>query len=189
MTRAYLSSSVLYSVGRLVVRSPHSCGFGSGCSGRAAGIDEDADHHRDFAAVDQVVHHVLARGRRLRVHERLAIVEDHQAGRDRRVVLRRHVDPVRMRRAGIGFAGQGEGAANFAFRNAVLRQGIGSEMVVDVGLGISDGDWAATRPARVSAREKHPSVYLKVMNRSADRFNTRADEGGETWDNSRRRDS
>src|SRR6266496_2258243 len=30
MTRAYLSSSVLYSVGRLVVWSPHSLAFGSG---------------------------------------------------------------------------------------------------------------------------------------------------------------
>ena len=38
MTRAYLSSGVLYSVGRLVVRSPHSFGFASSWSGRLPGL-------------------------------------------------------------------------------------------------------------------------------------------------------
>ena len=42
MTRAYLSSSALYSVGRFVVRSPHSCGVGSGCSGVRPGLMKTA---------------------------------------------------------------------------------------------------------------------------------------------------
>ena len=39
-TRAYLSSSELYSVGRFVVWSPYSLGVGSGCSGRRPGLSQ-----------------------------------------------------------------------------------------------------------------------------------------------------
>jgi hypothetical protein len=42
MTRAYLSSRELYSVGRFVVRSPHSWGVGSGCSGVRPGLMKTA---------------------------------------------------------------------------------------------------------------------------------------------------
>jgi hypothetical protein len=57
ITRAYLSSSVLYSVGRFVVcrPTPRARLRLLGC----ARIDEHSDHHRNLAPVDQVVHHVL----------------------------------------------------------------------------------------------------------------------------------
>ena len=59
MTRAYLSSTVLYSVGRIVSRSPQFFGMRLGLIGSPTRIDEHTDHHRDLAAIDQVVHHVL----------------------------------------------------------------------------------------------------------------------------------
>ena len=60
----------------------------------AAGLDEDADRHRNVALRDQVVEHrhdVLPR--------RGAILKHHHRRRVRRVVLRRHVDPPVARRA------------------------------------------------------------------------------------------
>ncbi len=135
ITRAYLSSSELYSVGRLVVRSPHSCGVRLRLIGRAAGIDEHADHDRNLAPVDQVVHHVLRAHIAVLVHERLAVLVDHQAGRHGRIVLRGHVDPVSVLGAGIGLARQCEGPADLALGNAFLRHGIRTQPVLGIGIG------------------------------------------------------
>ena len=134
MTRAYLSSSELYSVGRLVSRSPQFRGVGSGWSGRAAGVDEHADHDRDLAPVDQVVHHVLGPHVPLLVLERLPVLEDHQGGRDGRVVLRRDVDPVGVLGAGVDLAGERERPADLALRDALLRQRVGPQPVLRIGI-------------------------------------------------------
>ena len=129
MIRAYLSSGVLYSAGRLVVRSPQSLGDRFGLLGRAAWVDEDADHHGNLAAIDQVIHHVLRADVALLVFERLAVVEDHQAGRLGLVVLRGHVDPVSVLRPGIDLARQRERADDLAAWHAFLLQRIGTELV------------------------------------------------------------
>ena len=134
ITRAYLSSSVLYSVGRLVVRSPQSLASGSGWSGPPSGIDEHADHHRQLPPENQIVHHVLRPHIALGIHERLAVVVNHEAGRNCRIVLRGNVDPIGMLRARIGVARQGERAANFTFGDALLRQRIGTQAVKRVGV-------------------------------------------------------
>src|ERR1039457_3590453 len=101
MTRAYLSSKVLYSVGRFVLRSPHSLGVDrvlivqgvvlSGpvrvaiaplaggrlrLIGAAARIDKYSDHYRNLAAVHQVVHYNLRADIAFRSHESLPIVVD-----------------------------------------------------------------------------------------------------------------
>ena len=103
--------------------------------GRAPRVDEHRQHHRDLAAIDQVVEH----RRRAeiafdRVLERLPVVEDHQARRHRRVVLRRHVHPVGVLRARVRLARQRERATNLALRDAFPREGIRPELIVRVGI-------------------------------------------------------
>ena len=134
ITRAYLSSSELYSVGRLVSRSPQFSGRGLGLVGPAAGVDEHPDHDRDLAPVDQVVHHVLRPHVALLVLERLAVLKDHERRRDGRVVLRGHVDPVGVLGAGVDLAGERERPADLSLRNALLRQGVGPQPVLGIGV-------------------------------------------------------
>ena len=130
MTRAYRSSSSLYSVGRFVVRSPHCRRVGLGLFRRASGIDERRDHHRQLAAVDQVVEHVRRPGRAGHVDEGLAVLEDHQVGFDGRIVLSRHVDPIGVLRAGIGLAvREDERAAQHAPGHALALERIRTERV------------------------------------------------------------
>ena len=85
-----------------------------GLFGCPAGVDEHRDHHRDLAPVDQVVEHVRHPEVAVHVLERLAVIEDHQACRHGRVVLRGHVDPVGMLRAGIRLARQRERTTNLS---------------------------------------------------------------------------
>ena len=134
ITRAYRSSSELYSVGRLVSRSPQFRGRRLGLVGPAAGVDEHADHDRDLAPVDQVVHHVLRPHVPLLVLERLAVLEDHEGRRDGRVVLGRNVDPVRVLGAGVDLAGERERPADLTLRDALLRQGVGPQPVLGIGV-------------------------------------------------------
>src|SRR5262249_15182767 len=88
---------------------------GLGLVGPTAGVDEYADHDRYLAPVDQVVHDVLRPHIAVLVLERLAVLEDHEGRRDGRVVLRGHVDPVRVLRARVDLAGERERAAYFPF--------------------------------------------------------------------------
>ena len=88
----------------------------------AAGVDEHREHHRNLAPLDQVVEHVGRPDVPLHVHERLAVVEDHQAGGDGPVILRRDVDPVGVLRARIRLALDDERAAHLAFRHVRPRQ-------------------------------------------------------------------
>ena len=84
MTRAYLSSSVLFPLGRLVVRSPHrSAAIRLRLLRRAPRIDEDGYHHRNLAPVNQIVHHVLCSDIAVRVFECLTILKNHQRRRSR----------------------------------------------------------------------------------------------------------
>src|SRR3954452_21814959 len=53
---------------------------GFGLIRAAARIDEYSDHHRNLAAVDQVVHDEGGANISLRSHESLSIVVDHQTG-------------------------------------------------------------------------------------------------------------
>jgi hypothetical protein len=54
ITRAYLSWREFLLAGRFVERSPQSM-VSAPAARRPAGIDEDRDHRRDFAAIDKVV--------------------------------------------------------------------------------------------------------------------------------------
>jgi hypothetical protein len=98
----------------------------------AARIDEDADHDRDLAPVDQIVHDVLRPEVAVLVFERLTVLEHHETRRNRRIVLGGHVDPVRMLRARIDLARQRERTPDFSFGYAILRHGIGTQPVLRV---------------------------------------------------------
>ncbi len=100
--------------------------------GCAARVDEDGQHDRQLAAIDQVVEDVRGADVALHVLERLAVVEDHQAGRHRLVVLRRHVDPVRVLRPRVGLARERERPAHFALGDAFARERIRAELIVRV---------------------------------------------------------
>ena len=105
-----------------------------GLIGPAAGVDEHADHDGYLAPIDQVVHHVLRPHVPFLVLERLAVLVDHEGARNGRVVLRRHIDPVRVLGAGIDPAGERVGPANLPLGNAVLRQGVGAQPILGVGV-------------------------------------------------------
>ena len=133
MTLAYLSSSALYSVGRVgELVPPVAAGGGLGLVGASTGVDEDSDHHRDLASIDQVVHHVLSPHVPLRVLERLPVLVDHQGGRDARIILRRDVGPIGMLGPGISLAGQDERTSDLPLRDAFLRLRIRTQPILRV---------------------------------------------------------
>jgi hypothetical protein len=78
-----------------------------GCASRRkySGIDEDADRNGHFALVDEIVED--DRGSRVTcfIDESPSILKDHYRRGFRRVILRRRINPVVMRRAGIDGAG------------------------------------------------------------------------------------
>ncbi len=92
-------------------------------------IDEDGKHDRYLAEIHQVVEHVRRAQRAVHVLERLAILKDHQARRLGRVILRGDENPVRVLRTRVCLTGQHERAAHVAFRHAVVRQGIRTDLV------------------------------------------------------------
>jgi two-component system KDP operon response regulator KdpE len=100
-----------------------------------ARVDEHAEHDRNFAAIDQVVEHVLRTDVAVGVLESLPILEDHQAGRDRWVVLPRNVHPIGMLGAGVDFTGQRERPLDFPFGNPLLRHRIRAQAVLRIGIG------------------------------------------------------
>ena len=97
-----------------------------GLVGPAAGIDEYPEHHRNLAAVDEIIHHVLGVDIAVFRLESLPVLENHQAGRDRRIVLCGHVHPIGVLRARIYIACQCKGPPDLALRNPRLRHGIGA---------------------------------------------------------------
>ena len=99
---------------------------------RSTRVDEHRQHHRQLPAIDQVVEHVGDAQVALHVLERLAVVEDHQARRDRFVVLRRHVHPIRVLRTWISLARQREWPADVAFRDPLAFEGVRAELIVRV---------------------------------------------------------
>ncbi len=110
--------------------------------GRAARVDEHREHHGNFPAIDQVVEDIRRAYIALHVLECLSVVENHQAGRDRRVVLRRHVDPVGVLRAGICLAGQRVRSAHLTRRHAVAWKRVRPELVMNVGVcRLGRGRW------------------------------------------------
>ena len=106
-----------------------------GLVGAPAGIDEDPDHHRNLAPVDEVVHHVLRMHVAGLVLESLPVLENHQAGRHSGIVLRGHVYPIGVLRARIDIARQRERPADLAFRHARLRHGIGPQTILRIPIG------------------------------------------------------
>ena len=129
---------------------------GLGLVGPPAGVDEHADHDRDLAPVDQVVHHVLRPHVPLLVLERLPVLVDHQGRRDGRVVLRRHVDPVRVLGAGVDLAGERERPADLPLRDALLRQGVGPQPVL--GIGVRACHRRRLPPRLRARRDRHDHV-------------------------------
>jgi hypothetical protein len=105
-----------------------------GLLSRPARIDEYADHDRDLAPVNQIVEDVLRPYVALRVHKCVPVLKDHQSGGLGRIVLRRDVYPVGALRAGIHLARQRERPADFTLRHAFLRQRVGAEPVLRIGI-------------------------------------------------------
>ena len=137
----------------------------------SSGVDEHGNHHRDLAAIDQVVEHVGRPQIAVHVLERLPVVEDHQARRGLRVVLRRHVDPVGVLRAGIGLARQRERPADLSLRHAVARVGVGAELIVDVGIGsrrrlrrcrLHDAEQSGEKSRRVQRHQYTPVLLTNA---------------------------
>ena len=119
-------------MGRLVVRSPQPSRGRLRLIGPAAGIDEHGDHHRQLAAIDQVVEHVRRRIVAVHVEEGMAVLKDHQTRRLCGVVLRRHKHRVRVLRARKDLARQRVRPNQLSLRNAFLLEGVGAELVVFV---------------------------------------------------------
>src|SRR5579884_3257660 len=86
----------------------------------AAGVDKHSDHHRDFAAIDEIIHYILRPYVAFLILEGVSILKDHQSCRNRRVVLRGHIDPVGVLGAGKDRAGKREWTTDFALRHTFL---------------------------------------------------------------------
>ena len=111
---------------------PPFLGVRLGLVGAAARIDEHSDHHRNLAAVDEIVHDVLGADVAFGIHVRLAIVVDHQRGWNLRIVLLRNIDPIGVLGAWIRLARQREGAFYLAVRHALLGHGVRAELVIGI---------------------------------------------------------
>src|SRR6185437_6941381 len=92
-------------------------------------VDENADGHRHFVLVNQVIEHHGHTPASLLVHETGAILKHHQAGRRTLVVFRGHIDPVIAHRAGEHFARPAI-FRDCAFGNSGLTLRIGTERVL-----------------------------------------------------------
>src|SRR5262249_7154889 len=100
------------------------------CFGSAAAaaprVDKDADGHRHFAAMNEVVEHHWHAHLAVRADVIAAILKDHQRGGFRAVVLCRDVDPTVSRRAREnGGVSEGE-LLDSTLWNARLRLGVRS---------------------------------------------------------------
>ena len=88
-----------------------------------AGIDEDADHHRDFLLGDQIVDDVERGIVAVAVDVPLAVLKDHERGGSFRIVLRGNVNPVIALHAVVDFAGVDDLVGECAGGNAGLLVG------------------------------------------------------------------
>ena len=64
----------------------------------STGVDEHGDDDGDFAAPIQVIQHILRAHVAVGADHCLAVIENHQGRRLLRIVLGRHVDPIRVLR-------------------------------------------------------------------------------------------
>ena len=85
-----------------------------------AGIDEDADHDRDFLLRDQVVDHVERGIVAIAMDIPAAVLKDHEGRGNFRVVAGGHVYPVLALHAVVDFAGVYELFRQLAGRHAGL---------------------------------------------------------------------
>src|SRR4029434_7656250 len=92
------------------------------------------EHDRDLAPVNQVVEDVRRANVTLHVLESLTVVEDHQAGLHRRVVLSRHVHPIGVLGSGIRLAWERVRPADVTRGYAVTWKRVGTELVMNVGV-------------------------------------------------------
>jgi hypothetical protein len=97
--------------------------------GDDAGIDEDADGHRDVAGVDEIVEHGRGAEGSVGFDKSATVEADEDAGGLRLVILGGDIDPVVALGAGKDFAGPFR-LRHGAFRHALLRLGIGAGLVV-----------------------------------------------------------
>src|SRR5215472_17207685 len=105
-----------------------------------AGVDEHANGDRHLAAIDQIIEHVRNSIIALEIHKRMAVLENHQAGGLRPVVLRGYVHPV-IPAIGEYLAGERQRPDNLALRHSVVRLRIGTEQVHIIGRGRAGIDW------------------------------------------------
>lgn len=98
--------------------------------GNGAGIDEDADGDGQFAFGDEVIQHDGGAKGAVSFDEARAILEDHEAGRFRGIVLAWNVDPVVALGAGKDLAVVEGRLLHLALRDAGLHLGIWPELVV-----------------------------------------------------------
>ena len=78
-----------------------------GEGGHDAGIDEDADGDRHFAAMDEVIHDDGGTETAGFTDPATAVLDDENGRRLAGLVLRGHVDPVVAGGAGVHLAGEG----------------------------------------------------------------------------------
>jgi len=98
-----------------------------GCLRGAPGLDEDAEHDGDLAAVDQIVHDVLGAEIAVGILESLAVLEDHERGGNGGIVLSGDVDPVGVLVPGKTLLWMWKRTLDFTFGDAILREGVGAE--------------------------------------------------------------
>ena len=79
--------------------------------------------------MDQVVHHVLRSQAPFGMHERLAVLKNHETAWDAGVVLRGNVDPISVLSPWIGLARQNLRVRDRPLRHAFLSQRIGPKLV------------------------------------------------------------
>ena len=97
--------------------------------GEHSRIDEDADQRRQLVLRDQVVEH--HRNADVIAQRSTAIQENHERRGPRRVVIRRNVERIVVRRAGVELSGrQHQFGDDRALRNAGVRLRIGAQAVI-----------------------------------------------------------
>ena len=98
----------------------------------ASGIDEDTNHHRYLAAIDQIVHNVLRSNITILVLEGVAILKDHERCWNCCIVLRRNVYPVCMLSSGVDIAREREWPANLTLWDTFLRKRVRPESILRI---------------------------------------------------------
>ena len=94
-----------------------------------AGIDKHPNRHRHFAAIDEIVKHILNPVIPVRADKGLPVLKDHQGRRFLGIVLRRDKDPIMAGGVGEHLARQRQWPDGFALWHPFMRQRIGAEAV------------------------------------------------------------